>query len=181
MSPTERAERMAAQAARVAESSFPWVTLIGVSLFVSGLIWAKMRGLNGDLVPPVYMKDKKVVPGQPGPGSFSALIPELVQDASLVLRHNSTRGMDRVMDRIASAAEAIVTSIRSFTKSVRSRQRKKDASDDVDLLNVPPSLHPAFGNSIVDLGKGDIDSIQMDDELAQFVDEVANEGTAGVL
>merc|ERR1719310_2092390 len=97
--------------------------------------------------------------------------------------------MDRAMDFLASAAEAVAKTINGFTTRVRSRQKKKgDESrsddDDVDLLHLrhgQVKSEDKFYSNSMDMGKADIDPILEDAELAKFVDEVSNEGTAAKL
>jgi len=113
-----------------------------------------------------------------------------ISSAFVVLRHSSTQGMDRAMDFLATAADAMASAMTHFTSKVRSRRRKKD-EEDVDLLHLRPqcnvrtedTYYSRIDNSlIIDLGKEDInlgfDPFMKDAELAQFVDEVSEEGTA---
>merc|ERR1719161_3401547 len=178
----------AAQEALSGQRSFPWaVPLIpAIVLAIAFLLRRKIadrvsysRNLNS--FDSTYYAGQKVVPGLGSTSKsfgFSVVQLDLVQEAFVVFRHSSTRGMDRGMDFLASVAEAVAKTINGFTARVRSRQRKKGDDDDVDLLHLRQSqVKSEFG---LDMGKVD-DPILKDAELAKFVDEVSNEGTASKL
>lgn len=139
LTPARRADLNTAKsvAGSSSVSGFFWI------LFAAGLCLALVYAMKRSGM------EKKLMANNPFMNS------ELVQQATIVLRHGSTQGMDRACDLLDSVAEAVTGSISRLTTRVRKPRWMKKEDPDCDLLELKTQCQAMsnqfMANSLLDL------------------------------